>query len=111
MQQEALPRQSSAADDVSGRLRRFAARKVWLPRSAYTALPYLYIFLGIYAMTAALFLRHWSWIVPYLVLIGVGCVHGGAYVLSLRFRRQQQERRTGAALRSDDSGDAANLRR
>jgi len=84
---------------MRSRFRDIAFRKIWIPRSAYAVLPYLYIFLGIYAMTAALFLRHWSWIVPYLVLIGVGCAHGGAYVLSLRYRH----RRT-------DTGDDANLR-
>ena len=90
MQQETLSRQDTANGRDSGRLRNLATRKIWLPRSAYAALPYLYIFLGIYAMTAALFLRNWSWIVPYLVLIGVGCVHAGAYVLSLRFRHRRK---------------------
>ena len=64
-------------------------RKIWLPRSAYAALPYLYVFLGAYAMAAALFLSHWSWIVPYLVLLGIGCVHTGAILLSLRWKNRR----------------------
>ncbi|NND53543.1 MAG: hypothetical protein HKN56_01050 [Gammaproteobacteria bacterium] len=88
MHQEALSQPLKSRRSNRGRLRKLAARKIWLPRSTYAALPFLYIFLGCYAMAAALFLRHWSWIVPYLVLVGVGCVHAGAYILTLRWRRR-----------------------
>ena len=98
MHQDALsgrpPKTDRSAASHGQLLRRLLLRKIWLPRSAYAALPYLYIFLGLYSMLAALYLGHWSWIIPYLVLIGVGCVHAGAIVLSMRWR-QRSRRNSG----------------
>lgn len=91
MHQDAISGQSQAAPRFLTRLRSILLRKIWLPRSTYTALPYLYILLGLYAIVAALYLRHWSWIVPYLVMVGIGCVHAGAAVLSLRWRHRRKD--------------------
>ena len=61
-------------------------RKIWLPRTIYTALPFVYIGLGLYAMTSALFMTHWSWIVPYFMIIGVVCLHAGLLIATMRWR-------------------------
>ena len=72
------------------RIQRILLKKIWLPRSIYATLPFLYLALGAYALTVALFLSHWSWLMPYLVLIGVGCVQFGTYVLGLRWRGRRR---------------------
>jgi len=86
MYQQAIQNRPAARPDTGTRLRRVLFRKIWLPRSVYATLPCLYIFLGAYAIAAALFLSHWSWIVPYLLLVGMGCLHAGVTVLSARMR-------------------------
>ena len=74
-------------------------RRVWLPKPLYNALPMIYICLGIYATYAALFMTHWSWVVPYFLLLACGCLHAGIYTATLRirayrrYRRRQQESR------------------
>ena len=64
-------------------------RKIWLPKIVYAALPLLYIGLGIYAIGAALFLSHWSWIVPYFLILGIICLHAGMIVAALRWRNRK----------------------
>jgi hypothetical protein len=68
------------------RLRNLLLRKIWLPRSLYAAVPYLYIALGGYAIAGALYREHWSWIVPYLLLTGLICMQAGTAVLRMRGR-------------------------
>ncbi len=76
------------------RLRRALTRRIWLPASVYAALPYIYILLGCYAIAGALFLQHWSWIVPYLMLTGICAFQAGVAIWTLRRRhRLEQQRR------------------
>ena len=88
MDQQVIHSKPATQSTFGTRLRKLLFRKIWLPGSAYASLPGLYIFLGIYAIAAALYLQHWSWIVPYLLLLGIGCVHAGIVVLSMRFGRR-----------------------
>ncbi|HHQ15178.1 MAG TPA: hypothetical protein ENK16_09110 [Chromatiales bacterium] len=76
----------------TARLRRILLTKLWLPRIVYELIPAVYILLGVGALASALYGRGWTWIVPYLVLIGVGCLHAGLAIAGLRyrFRRRQQ---------------------
>ena len=73
------------------KLRRVLLRKLWLPRGLYEALPYLYTLAGVGALGAALYLPGWTWILPYLVLLGLICLHAGVALITLRlrFRRSQ----------------------
>ena len=62
------------------------ARKLWLPRALYEALPYLYVAGGFAALLSALYLPGWTWILPYLFLLGAVTLHAGLAVLALRWR-------------------------
>ena len=75
--------------------------KIWLPKSIYAALPLIYIGLGIYAIVAALFLSHWSWIVPYFLILGFICLHAGLLVATMRWRNR---RNRAAKPRRDQAG-------
>jgi hypothetical protein len=76
---------------ASNKLWQALNRKIWLPKGVYTALPFLYIGLGIYAVGAALFLRHWSWIVPYFLILGIVCLHAGMLVATMRWRNRRNK--------------------
>jgi hypothetical protein len=64
-------------------------RKIWLPKSLYTALPFLYLGLGAYAIGTALFIAHWSWIVPYFMIAGIACLHAGMVIATLRWKNRK----------------------
>lgn len=64
----------------------FLLRKIWLPKLVYSLLPWLYLLLSVAAAVSALFLEHWSWIVPYMLLLGIGCLHAAVLILTLRWR-------------------------
>ena len=64
-------------------------RRIWLPKTLYVLLPYLYLGVGIYALGAALLLSHWSWIVPYFLLVGLICLHAGLIIAAMRWRHRQ----------------------
>jgi hypothetical protein len=66
-------------------------RKLWLPRVLYEALPYLYILFGIGALGAALYSPDWTWIIPYVALIGLGCLHAGLAIVALRYRFRRRQ--------------------
>lgn len=66
--------------------------RIWLPRWLYAALPYLYLLLGTLALVSGLFLPEPGWAVPYLLLISLAGLHGGAALLALR-RRWHRRRR------------------
>ncbi len=72
-------------------LRRILLSKLWLPRIVYELIPAVYILLGIGALASALYGRGWTWIVPYLVLIGVGCLHAGVAIAGLRYRFRRRQ--------------------
>ncbi len=74
---------------AGGDIWRLLNRKIWLPKSLYTALPYLYIGLGSYAIFATLLLKHWTWIIPYFLLFGIICLHAGLIVATLRWRNRK----------------------
>ena len=79
--------------DIGGQLREIGQRNVWLPGFFYESLPVLYILIGILALVSAVFNRHWSWLVPHIVLVGCFFVHLGIMV-----RRARLKARTKAAL-------------
>ncbi len=53
------------------------ARKIWLPKLVYDALPYFYVTAGFAALFSTLYINHWLWVVPHYLLFSAACVHLG----------------------------------
>jgi hypothetical protein len=76
-------------------LRRILFRRLWVPRFAYEAIPFLYLAAGGVALWSAIRLPGWTWILPYVALFGLACLHAGIALVALRYRfRRQQARRS-----------------
>jgi hypothetical protein len=60
------------------------ARKIWLPKLLYNALPYFYIVSGIAAFFGTLYISEWFWILPHYLLFSAVCIHLGIKVYRLR---------------------------
>ena len=73
------------------KLRGLLFRKLWLPKIVYEALPYLYISFGLGALASALYTPSWTWILPYLVLVGLACLHAGLAIVTLRYRFRRRQ--------------------
>ena len=71
--------------DALARIRGVLTRRIWLPRFVYEALPYLYIAIGIAALTSALRIPGPRWILPYLALLALACLHFGLAIVVFLF--------------------------
>lgn len=60
------------------------SRKIWLPKLLYNALPFFYVFAGIGALAATLYINGWTWVLPHYLLFAVACLHMGVLVLRRR---------------------------
>ena len=80
---------------IGKRIREILLQKLWLPRILYEVLPFVYIFLGIFALISAMYTPGWAWILPYAILLGLICLHAGLGIVGLRynFRRRKDSRR------------------
>ena len=65
---------------------RVTARKIWLPKLLYDALPYFYLASGIVAFLATLYISEWFWVLPHYLLFSVACLHLGIVVYRRRRR-------------------------
>ncbi|MDJ0929318.1 MAG: hypothetical protein QNJ73_16895 [Gammaproteobacteria bacterium] len=74
------------------KLRGLLFRKLWLPKIIYEGLPYVYIGIGIVALASALYAPGWTWILPYLALVGVACLHAGLAIVTLRYRFRRRHK-------------------
>jgi len=88
------------------RIKQIMLQRVWLPKSIYSAVPFFYIGLGSYATYAALFMKQWTWVIPYFLIMACGCLHAGILTASLRLRakrrsRQQKAENQDAAVTAD----------
>ena len=88
MQQDAGQRVSSA-QPLGDQLREIADRRIWLPRLFYESLPLLYILVGSAAVLSTIFNRHWSWMLPHVLLLGCFLVHLGLMVRRSRLRARR----------------------
>lgn len=77
---------SSDAQDTARPTPPFLARKVWLPKVFYDAVPYFYLLAGAVAFFTTLYISEWFWVLPHYLLFSVACFHFGVFVL--RRRRQ-----------------------
>lgn len=66
---------------------RLFARKIWLPKLIYDALPYFYLAAGFAAFLATLYISEWFWVLPHYILFSLACIHLG--ILIYRRRRRQ----------------------
>jgi hypothetical protein len=65
------------------------ARKIWLPKVLYAALPYFYLVAGIGALIATMYIGHWSWILPHYIIFSAACLHMGTFI----YRRRKASRK------------------
>ncbi|HJP05678.1 MAG: hypothetical protein QF789_09575 [Gammaproteobacteria bacterium] len=85
-----IPHPSSELDHpAANKFRLLPLRKIWLPKGLYTILPVLYIGLGLYAISAALLLSQWTWIIPYILISGIVCLHAGTLIAVMRRRNRK----------------------
>ena len=63
------------------------ARKIWLPKFLYDALPYFYLVSGVAALFATLYISDWFWVLPHYLLFSGACIHLGVTVYRRRNRR------------------------
>lgn len=76
------PRQRRSTNRIRGVL----LRKLWLPRVVYELLPYMYMLLGVGALISAVLTPDWTWVIPYIALVGLICLHAGLGIVALRYR-------------------------
>ena len=93
------------APTVLSQLRRLLFRKLWLPRGVYECIPYVYLLCGAVALASALFSSGWTWILPYVLLLGFACLHAGLALLTLRYRFRRRKPQAGGQLESTRAGD------
>ena len=67
------------------------ARKVWIPKFIYDALPYFYLTAGFAAFFATLYISEWFWVLPHYLLFSAACLHLGILVLRRRRRSAIEE--------------------
>jgi len=60
------------------------ARKIWLPKLLYEALPYFYLAAGFAAFFATLYISEWFWVLPHYLLFSAACIHLGILVYRRR---------------------------
>jgi hypothetical protein len=68
----------------------FLGRRLWLPGPLYLAVPWIYLCAGTASLIAGLYLPEPLWAYPYLVLLGLFCLHAGIVIASLRQRRRSR---------------------
>ena len=66
-------------------------RKIWLPKLYYDALPWFYLFAGLAALLATLYINAWFWILPHSLLFSAACIHFSVYVFERRRRNDPDQ--------------------
>ena len=80
------PTELTETQQVTRDTGRLATRKIWVPKLIYDALPYFYLFSGVAAFFATLYISEWFWVLPHYVLFSVACIHMGILVYRRRRR-------------------------
>ena len=65
------------------------AKKIWIPKLLYAALPYFYIFAGISALLATIYIGHWFWILPHYLFFAAACLHMGIMIYRRRVKARE----------------------
>ncbi len=66
---------------------RLITRRIWLPKVIYNSLPFFYVFAGVMALLATLYISDWFWVLPHYLLFSVACLHMGILIYRRRHRR------------------------
>ena len=74
-----------ARRNSSQRLIAIITRRIWLPKFIYLCIPWFYLFAGVGALLASLYINNWYWILPHYLIFSVACLHLCAVV----FRRRK----------------------
>lgn len=90
--ESADPMDTQAIDRNTGSV---VARKIWLPKALYDALPFFYLVSGIFAFLATLYVSAWFWILPHYLLFSAACVHLGFVILRRRTRHRKSRSSEG----------------
>jgi hypothetical protein len=69
---------------------RLFAKKIWLPKLIYDALPYFYLAAGFLAFFATLYISEWFWVLPHYILFSAACIHLGILVYRRRRRHRSE---------------------
>ena len=75
----------SETQQVSRKTGNLAAKKIWLPKLLYNALPYFYLTSGFAAFFATMYVSERFWNLPHYLLFSAACTHLGVTV----YRRRQ----------------------
>lgn len=67
-------------------MHRVLLRRIWLPERLYAAMPWIYLGNGTACLGGTLFLPDQTWLLPYGVLAGTGCLHLGVRIALSRRR-------------------------
>ena len=86
--ESADPVNTQSIDRTAGSV---VARKIWLPKSLYDALPFFYLVSGVLAFLATLYVSAWFWVVPHYLLFSAACVHLGVVILRRRARHRKAQ--------------------
>lgn len=82
------PANLSETQQMTRNAGRFMARKVWLPKVVYDALPFFYLAAGIGALLTTFYISGWAWLLPHYLLFAIACMHLGALVYRRRHRQK-----------------------
>lgn len=80
--------QLSETQQVTRETGQVMSRKIWLPKIIYSVLPFFYIFAGVAALAATIYINGWIWVLPHYLLFSVACLHMGVLV----YRRRNKPR-------------------
>ena len=81
----------SETQQITRKTGKIVARKIWLPKLLYDALPYFYLTSGVSALLATLYISDWFWVLPQYFLFSLACFHLGIMV----YRRRRSDRSDG----------------
>lgn len=77
----------TATQRLSRRVEHIATTKIWLPKLLYDSLPWFYLFAGLAAFLATLYVSEWFWVLPHYLLFSAACLHLAFAVYRKRRRR------------------------
>jgi hypothetical protein len=67
---------------------------MWVSKPIYESLPYFYLLVGAFTLSASMYVKHWHWPTICFV-VGLGCLVAGLVVLLKRRDYRVTDRRAG----------------
>lgn len=78
-----------ATEDIARSAEKLATKKIWLPKLIYDGLPWFYLFAGLAAFFATIYVSTWLWVVPHYLLFSLACLHLAFLVMRKRRRARK----------------------